>query len=677
MGDPRSEMSNSDAQFLLQFLQGEELKFDGIPVTDHVSVGRHPDSTIVLHHATISRHHATFLLDSTTRPPGVILRDEGSTNGCIINGRTLKKQSVRVAPSDRIQIGAFRVRLVEAQDALDLTQDFSDQVTQSVFETSLSGPATLPDKRLHVLNEFAACLARLEGKDLLQAAGEAIAQCLEFEVLYMSLERDTGGPLILARTPSAPCAPGEIAVSRTLIRRCQTKSVAILADDSTKEIKPGDDDTSVFSSLKSAICVPLLHGQVNHGVIYASSPSETTYTKEDLQLLILIASQVTHKTVMDKALRVIRGEKEKLETILNSLREGVLLTDARFNVVTANPAVLEIFDGKSIIGKRIDQALADFQHNLDFEALPALTEFVIQRVNVDTGAGQDSRAIPKVYAATVSRNMGAHDTSWTYAICFHDISQNKQLEKMKSIFLNRLAHKLNTPLTVIMATHSLVATQLMAQLDPEMKSLLADSQQHVEQCATLVRQFIDYTSYGFSDMSAIKSTRHPLEELVDEAMRRSADLIAERKFRVVKAFTSDTVTVFGEREKLELAFSHIIQNAVKFGKPEGSLLIGPTKEKNMLKITFLDDGPGIPAGEIDNLGQLFYQVDPQNTGEVPGTGFGLWLVRQIIQSHGGELKITSPASSEGTGMMVEVVLPGALKQHSRSGAGTQTIAMGT
>jgi signal transduction histidine kinase len=71
---------------------------------------------------------------------------------------------------------------------------------------------------------------------------------------------------------------------------------------------------------------------------------------------------------------------------------------------------------------------------------------------------------------------------------------------------------------------------------------------------------------------------------------------------------------------------------------------------------------------MKHVGQMFYQVDPHNTGEVPGAGFGLWLVREVARCHGGEVKLSSPTNDDGTGTLVELILPGATQEVVRTEA---------
>lgn len=653
----------------LKFYHGADIKADGIVLDDPVTVGRQPGNTVVLIHKTVSRHHATFLVDRESTPPTILLRDEKSTNGCVVNGKALNGQTIQVQRGDAIQIGVFRVEMVEAQNAFEATQDLVYEEDASVtFETSPSRQATLPDIRLRALYELSARTAVLHGEDLLKAALAVITNCLPVDVLYAAIDGEGYPRISLARNATGACPPGQIALSHSILKRCRQEGIAVLVDDKHRDSKRSDEDSKVSAALKSALCVPLTGVESTFGVIYASSPRDVAYTREDLQLLILIGSLVANKLAAAREFRVVHAEKEKLETILSSLQEGVLLLDGKLRVVATNAAARDILGLNTLSGVLFADALKGFQHDLVVESLPSIHNFQLRKpAGPNTPLGVSSSG-EKVYTATVSRSPKVFGNNGLLAICLHDVSEQHELERMKSLFLNRLGHKICTPLTVVMATSSLVGQYLEGNKDPELRQLLESNQEHVEQCASLVRRFIEYAGLSLTDAAVLKRERCLLGDLVDAAVSSNQRIIEDKLFNIVKAFCSDTTEVDVDREKLTLALHHLIQNAVKFGKSGGSLLIGAVPKAQKLQISFLDDGPGIPARELKNCGQIFYQVDPGNTGEVPGAGFGLWLVRQIVQCHSGTLELSSPACEGGEGTRVDITLPGRCAELSEEDA---------
>jgi signal transduction histidine kinase len=665
-------VKDSEARFALKFYQGKDLMHGAIPLAHVVRVGRHAKNNVVLNHNSVSRHHATFLVEPRGDSFVVILRDEGSTNGCTVNGSAVHGRDLIVGPADSIKIGVFFVK-IEEQRQSHLPNAIDDPGANIFLETSPSSKTALPNVRLRALYELASRIPFVDGEKVLEETANAVAECLRFEVLYILLEKDCCSPLVCTRTSERGRAAVQVPVSRTLINKCLNEGVAILAGKDAGESGP-PAESAVLRSLKSVMCAPLLSHGKNLGVVYASSPSDATYSSEDLQFLILIASVVAHNFAAKEAMRVLQEEKEKVETILESLQEGVILLDDGFRVLTVNSAASQALGGGPVVGRRLDEVFSKYRHSLSLATLPSLTSFQIEEAPPDGANRGHAAALPRVYAGTIGRNEAAVQAEWKYVICLRDISESRHAEYMKSIFINRLAHKIVTPLTVVTEASFLVAEQMARLDDRELSSIIAESLKQSEQCSNLIRQFVDYTALSFGGSSSTlewKTCR--LEDLVGSALTSNADMISAQNFKVVSLFREGATEVHGDPSKLELVFHHLVQNAAKFGKRGGTLMVGAQADAKMLKVLFLDDGPGIPPDEMRNVGEMFYQIDPHNTGEVPGAGIGLWLVREIVRCHGGEVKLSSPTNDDGGGTLVEVYLPGVTKEASlRESAGAVT-----
>jgi signal transduction histidine kinase len=96
---------------------------------------------------------------------------------------------------------------------------------------------------------------------------------------------------------------------------------------------------------------------------------------------------------------------------------------------------------------------------------------------------------------------------------------------------------------------------------------------------------------------------------------------------------------------------------VKFAKDSGQIIIEAEVSEGYVRIDVADDGPGIPAREIESVFYVCHQVDEEHTGQVPGAGMGLSLSRHIVQEHGGEIRITSPYRFPDHGTRVSIFLP--------------------
>jgi len=638
--------------FLLNFYQGHDLKVGGVVLEDKVTVGRNAENHVVLADPSLSRHHAVFFVEKVGDRVQVMLQDFDSTNGCEINGTKFRGKKVRIEPGDTVWVGTHRVELVRKTPALTSFTDDSEQTI--IFEGPPHCQESLPLERLRALYDLTSAAPRLGLEELLDATWGTLASCLHYDVLCVLVQNEPGREILRAWNAEGPCEPGSVPVSKRLMDRCIRENLVILADKKQKSSSPLSEDSAAWSNLCSAMCAPLVNGDCNFGAIYVSSEEQSViYDQDDLKFLILVTNQLSNNIIHRTTLHNLQLEAEKLEAILGSLQEGVIVADSQFIVLSANEAAKKIFGEADLKAKRIEDMLSEFKHTFDRGALPARNRF--QMVST-TGNGCSDAWGPRIYTATISENSSAERESWKYVICFHDVTQVERNERMKSLLVNRLAHKLRTPLTVITGVNTLVAQQMEPYMDPELRSMLQQSLEHSQQCAEMIDKFVEYTSVHLGHDS-IPEVRCRLEALVAFAVEANRELAARKNFTVIKEFSDETFEVRGREEKLSLVFHHLVQNAVKFGHEGGRLAIGAARTGDTVKVEFRDDGPGIPPAEKEYLFQMLHQVDVDNTGQVPGAGLGLWLARAVLQAHGGEIDISSPVTEDKQGTLVEILLP--------------------
>lgn len=684
--------------FLLNVYLDGQLTCGGIPLVGRVTVGRNPDNRVVLTDTSVSRAHAAFVVEKDGDRVRVLLHDLGSTNGCEVNRNVFRGKAVPVAPGDDIRIGTYRAELLRKAPELAGLQEDGDRTI--LYEGPPLPREPIPVERLKALYELATSAGNLELDALIEAAAGTIVSCLRFDVLCIVLETDGGSEVVRTWNAAGPCDPGEVRVSKKLLGKCLRENLAVLADKKPDPAEWNGEDSGVWSSLSCALCVPLVHGSWNLGAIYLSSDvSALMYDRDDLEFVILVGHQVSSAYLSRKALQDLRAEAQKLEAVVGSLEEGVIVADKDFVVLSANRAARRILRAEAIEGRSIEDVLASFEHSFERTATGARTRFrIVVPHRPDAGAGSGGCAAagsgavsaagraaggaaraggPKgedarggvtmpgrglagggtsVYAATVSENAGGGD-AWRFVICLHDESHIERNERLKSVFVNRLAHKLRTPLTVIAGVNSLISQQAVEGMDPELRSLLDESVRHAEECSAIIERFVEYTSLDIA-RGATSRERASVGALIAFAEDATRNDAMAKGFSIEQDLPEEEIEVRGNRGNLAIVFHHIAQNAVKFGREGGRLAIRAEQSGDSVWIRFIDDGPGIPTAELENLCKMLHQVDTGNTGQVPGAGLGLWIVRAIVDSHRGDISIASPAEGD-RGTMVEIRLPAA------------------
>jgi PAS domain S-box-containing protein len=640
--------------FLLNVHQAHEIFASNVALRHGFTLGRSPRCDLVLRHESVSRLHASVELERAERGFRLLLRDEGSTNGTFVNGECVRRRAVAINPGDSVYLGAFRLEIVD-DEHLQPTATFDcTKNAEFMIEESALGPEGLPNQRLRVLHRLASHPGAPDEEGLLRETAHALAECLGIETLYMVIEGESGPPFVYSRRGTAECAPAQAAINRGLVNRCVKEGKPVIAKwqcDAVAEGRPG-------GGLLSAICAPLAMDGHKLGVIYAAGPAGVDYGREDLQILTLFASHMANRVAARRALLSMRREKDKLEAVLESLGEAVIITDDEYRVVTANTAAARVFEQEELVGTNLHELLVSLDPSFDPELLQVRHRFRVKRPTTrgsdsakDAGTGRD-------FEVTVGRNQDGRGNGWSRVFCFRDTTRLEQLERTKSVFLKRIVHKIATPLTIVTATNSLVAEHLPCIEDQQLVELLRGSLGYSEQCAELVRKLMDFATLDFGlERVALQRSPVRLEVLLEFARESAARAIAEREFRLVVPPDAASVLIHGDEQQLELAFRHVVENAVKFGRKGGTLRVEVSRGERVTRIGFVDDGPGLSPGEAENLARILHQVDPEETGEVPGFGLGLWLVRQVIQAHGGELEVTSPVRPGEGGMCVGMTFP--------------------
>ena len=234
-----------------------------------------------------------------------------------------------------------------------------------------------------------------------------------------------------------------------------------------------------------------------------------------------------------------------------------------------------------------------------------------------------------------------------------ELASLKKLDRLKSNFLSLISHKLRTPITAI----SLFMQNIQRGVhDPQDEFFIQNVKLINDEAAYLGRMVNDLLVFSKAMEGGKELQLEPcnLNMLLLGALQSSQEAV--RKPRVTLEFHEVELPIMKlDRSKLTFAFLQIIDNAFKFSNDTGQVVINARVENESVVVKVSDSGVGIPGDEIQKVVEKFYQVDPDNTGQVRGFGLGLFYAREFIQLHGGKLTIVS-LLDQGTTVTVRLPL---------------------
>ncbi|MGH7793969.1 MAG: ATP-binding protein [Candidatus Binatia bacterium] len=354
-------------------------------------------------------------------------------------------------------------------------------------------------------------------------------------------------------------------------------------------------------------------------------------------------------------LQQVIAEKEKTDSILRCMIECVLVLDPKGQVLVMNDQAKAMFYVPHEREIRGVSMLEISRHPEIHKILHEISAFDFTEQRYSKEVELDEERWFRVNAVKLRDSQGH---SFGSILVFHDITDIKHFESMRSDFVANVSHELRTPLTAI---RGYVETLLdTPPADPEdSRQFLTIIDRHSERLSRLTEDLL-----VLSDLESgnIQLALQPLDpnQLIQRVLEIFWDRAAKKQVKLEHDVKSDVPTLHGDVDRLQQLFINLVDNAIKYTPPGGTVTLTAARSAPdngappRVEISVRDTGPGIPEKDLPRLTERFYRVDKARSRDLGGTGLGLAIVKHIVQAHKGELKIDSTINK---GTTVSVRLP--------------------
>lgn len=232
-----------------------------------------------------------------------------------------------------------------------------------------------------------------------------------------------------------------------------------------------------------------------------------------------------------------------------------------------------------------------------------------------------------------------------------DISERKEMERLKDEMISAVSHEMRTPLTAILGYAEFLLENEVPP--PELRSMLEILEKEAERLNSLIGNFLHLQRLQARRENYILR-QVEVRELVDRAVETFR--FASLRHRLEVDCPTKLPAVLGEAEALQQVLENLISNAIKYSPLGGAVRVGAVSQGNQVVLRVEDEGIGIAAEDVGHIFERFYRVDNSDRRLAGGTGLGLALAREIVAGHGGRIRVES---TPGKGSTFYVVLPAA------------------
>ncbi|MCX8092726.1 MAG: ATP-binding protein, partial [Candidatus Goldbacteria bacterium] len=428
---------------------------------------------------------------------------------------------------------------------------------------------------------------------------------------------------------------------------------ALLVPDVSKDprfARRVDEQTKFVT--KSIICVPLKVRNQTIGVIQVLNKiTGQSFSKSEIKFLEALASQAAiaienanlYEHLEERAEQLNKELKEanvnlsleklRIESIIQSMEDAVIAIDKDNKIVLVNRVAEKIFNinASQALGKEVTNFAINPTVIENFKVV--LDSKITIKNEVKFQFGNKEHIFAAVFTPIVSEKKEAAGS----VAVFRDITEIKELDKMKSEFLNMVSHELRTPLTPIQAYSELM---LIRNMDSEkVKSYAEIINKETQRLGSLIGDLLD-----LSRIESGKGLSLTLEEVdIVNFLKEIYEMYknTSTKHKIILTVPEKSEIILFDKNKMSQVMINLLSNAIKYSPDGGNIDIIMEDKDDRIYITVKDQGIGISKEDLPRIFEKFYRVQSEVVKKISGTGIGLPIVKYIIELHNGGIDVKS------------------------------------
>jgi two-component system phosphate regulon sensor histidine kinase PhoR len=335
----------------------------------------------------------------------------------------------------------------------------------------------------------------------------------------------------------------------------------------------------------------------------------------------------------------VLGEKSLMASIMDSIADGVIVTDVLGTIQILNPKAKEIFGlyGESAIG----QSAVDFIRRFEDVPPEVMREKFKKIVERGETFSADIRiAIPTTRFYTLQLGPVRSRDGLVQGIVgvLSDVTELKEMDQMKTDLMSMVTHEIRTPLATVRGFAQILLKGGIG--GDKSKEFLEIINRQSNRLVNLVNDFLDITRIE-SGRQVITKGPVDVDKLIQNAVADLKPLADEKNITLQYASPGALPEVFGDRNLIEQVLINLVSNAIKYSPKGAWAKVAAIQQNGSVAIAVQDNGLGIPKESIPRLFEKFYRVRCDDRKDIIGTGLGLSLVKQIIDVHQGTIRVES------------------------------------
>lgn len=383
------------------------------------------------------------------------------------------------------------------------------------------------------------------------------------------------------------------------------------------------------------------------------------FAKEDLRISRVLARNAAAIIAEARLFSEVFEQKRILETSLESLHSGIVMIGGDGSLRLLNKSARQLFEVPATVEPIGRQYVEVVKHP---DAVDLLSRSLGEQRDIDGELALDNGRRHFQAQTAVVRESG--QMTGVVAI-FTDITDIRNLERLKSTFVATISHELGTPLASILGFTRTMLDDTEGFFDASVRREFLVIIE--KECAKLNRLVSDLRNMARIDEGhalQLHLKRVSISELVRRVVEAQRSYASQHEFRIELTREFEEAPLIADEDKVDQILTNLINNAIKYSPSGGEIRVTGERTPTGVRLEVRDQGMGIPADQLERIFERFHKIDREGAQPTEGAGIGLYIVKHLVEVHGGTI---SAESVFGEGSAFSVQLPLAPPDHEATG----------
>jgi two-component system, NtrC family, sensor histidine kinase KinB len=537
-------------------------------------------------------------------------------------------------------------------DHLSLIQAIADQASIAVLNGRLYAESRRQAAVMTALAESAAAInASLQVKDVLLRILEQIQKVLRVEAVALALLDGSKEHLVFQASigwNSPRELEARVEVGEGFAGWAVREAQGLVVHDVEQDLR-GDKEINQRTGLqvRAAACAPIRSKGAVFGVLEAVNPLDEFFNPDALQVLDGIGSLAGTAIQHAQLFESLEAAHKRYYELFDDSIDPIILTDREGRVLEANRQMA------AATGWSRDELRGRLSDQLHIPNLEKLGERYTRLEGSQTISYESSLsaltgdAIPVEVHVRQAEFEGRTFLQWI----FRDISERKKLDALREDLLSMIYHDLRSPLANVVTSLYAVSALLPTQEDDTLASLLSIAHRSTKRVERLTSSLLDISRLEAGQSLGKRELFDPAQAIKD-AVETVLPVSLAKNQKILTELPDAPPQVSGDADMIRRVLTNLLENAVKFTPPEGTIQTGAKNLGDKIEFYVQDDGPGIPTSDRERIFDKFSRLTAKDSPK--GLGLGLTFCRLAVEAHGGRIWVDS---ENGSGSRFVFTLP--------------------